>query len=846
MATYLPNLISFSGFILLTYPYYIVNVPKTWDDAGLFCQTQCNSHLASVHSIHDFYQISNRFYEWSLLAAWIGLRYDFDAGTYKWTDHTLFDFGNALNHQLPWAVNEPSHDGHCIEVRISNHNNGTWNDNQCNKTKAFICNECVYNTVVNVASYYVSPNQFEFTNARTYCHDRCHSELASIHNDNDQQMAMYLAHVSPKLHAFTYSHNIQFGLHKDAAESTFSYLDGTPFDYGNIPSPQGIYPWNEGAPAIATTARCVHLQDDMYTTPKYRWAERSNWCSDTSHMFMCNSCDGELNKYAVIHTVKRTYSAAQSYCNTSLGTSLISIHSKYDYDLATQLCRIANSESHDTGEYSGCYVDFARDIQDASMWVTACKFERVDCDVPRYFLCSLPSLLCSDLDWYSLIGIHAIDNCEMYTNPEETHNVIILTKQFINHNGWLIIEHIFKFVAIHTASKNLDISAGIVLFNVVNSNSDYHYLSLNPMQNTVNVLLHMNGMDHVIETHNLTRYNVQLQMNTYYVLKLSMYYSNDTQTMIIVHINDSTQLSFVLNTIQSTIRSGYIGIRNTYTNIRSTSLYISGVSITWNDPLPSLYTTSSATIGRVPMTPRALTTDSVSTASPTADNIFIEAYDTTAAQVEVKNDKNDKDDSIINMQDTSIRYVLYGGGCLLAFFVCCLCLWLLSVLIMRQKRNHKSSAILVPDCDAMEQPSKDVQEEGQTVLLWLTYQVELPYYYPLFIQHGYYSLDLVQSITQDVLEEMGINIIEHQTHIMGAVFKLQEDIQLQEEPKEEVELCVVYKDVEQHEDSRVMAPEPMHHASILDVDDDGLSLMANCDVSTEIVRSSSKKAYRFR
>eukprot|EP01084_Bolivina_argentea_P220136 373136_1 len=167
----------------------------TWDDAEAYCQTECDSHLASIRSYQDLIDIKTLLTPWQEFGTfdlWIGLK--LNAST--WTDQTSFTF------HAPWYPSNPSGDGQCIEIIFDVLSpNGAYNDYGCTNYNSFICNECVNYTIdyPTYTTFYLSPNQFSFVNAQAYCKDHCHSELASIHSDEQHNAAVYLGMDGPTL-----------------------------------------------------------------------------------------------------------------------------------------------------------------------------------------------------------------------------------------------------------------------------------------------------------------------------------------------------------------------------------------------------------------------------------------------------------------------------------------------------------------------------------------------------------------------------------------------------------------------------------------------------------------------
>eukprot|EP01084_Bolivina_argentea_P283770 486096_1 len=143
----------------------------------------------------------------------------------------------------------------------------------------------IYHTLVY--GYYVSPSKLDIFQARPFCVGHCKSDASSIHNNKENIDAIYQSR------NITYLHNsidddVWIGLSAYVAGS-YKYLDGTPWNYGNSTSYYN-YPWDDSKPSniisYSVKINSNNRWEDANSTEKYR--------------FMCNTCDGILNKY-IIH-----------------------------------------------------------------------------------------------------------------------------------------------------------------------------------------------------------------------------------------------------------------------------------------------------------------------------------------------------------------------------------------------------------------------------------------------------------------------------------------------------------------------------------------------------------------
>ena len=210
----------------------------TWNDAQLFCQTKCNSDLASIHSDSDQIKVSQIVQEYfdadTEINVYIGLRYNLTSETFSWSDHSPFIFGSTLK-QYPWTNNRPNTPatGECMQIAWWTSN---WVDSGCVGLKPFLCNDCPYDNYQELPTYYLSTSRFDIYNARKYC-QHCDSEIASIHNERDYQLAVQMAYDQPKYEYSKHSdwqsaHNVLIGLYRNDSTQTLpmSWIDGSPFN----------------------------------------------------------------------------------------------------------------------------------------------------------------------------------------------------------------------------------------------------------------------------------------------------------------------------------------------------------------------------------------------------------------------------------------------------------------------------------------------------------------------------------------------------------------------------------------------------------------------------------------
>ena len=110
--------------------YYVINIYSTtsyhlslnaidWNQAESFCQSHCNSNLASLHSTDDYLEGLNIIHRNPYInqRVWIGLNDMDHPEHWEWSDSSSFNFGNTINlttgliieGSYPWRENEPNY-----------------------------------------------------------------------------------------------------------------------------------------------------------------------------------------------------------------------------------------------------------------------------------------------------------------------------------------------------------------------------------------------------------------------------------------------------------------------------------------------------------------------------------------------------------------------------------------------------------------------------------------------------------------------------------------------------------------------------------------------------------------
>ena len=199
----------------------------------------------------------------------------------------------------------------------------------------------IISLLVNVQSYWLSQNLFDWQSASTYCSLHCNSTLVSIHSsDEHENIRNYLLNHDSYITLDDYDNkfkNIFIGLNKMSDNITWEWSDGTPLDFGGGTS-GGIYPWRDNEPGGERDCAAYSYDQD------YAWEDQR---CDRKRRFLCNSCEGVLEKYILYNQQSLDCAAASSYCQSlTIPTNLISIHNEEDMDSAKALCS-AKKETND-------------------------------------------------------------------------------------------------------------------------------------------------------------------------------------------------------------------------------------------------------------------------------------------------------------------------------------------------------------------------------------------------------------------------------------------------------------------------------------------------------------------
>eukprot|EP01084_Bolivina_argentea_P025008 46543_1 len=327
------NIILLSTVFDITNAFYLSLHTFKWPNASTYCQSYCNSDLASIHSEEDHLKtvdlINRNDYVYE--QTWLGLNDIATTDLWVWSDASDFNFGNIRNSatgkiqmgSYPWRIDEPDPYKTSQGVALEN---GQWIDRETTSRRYhFLCNDCSG----KINKYAIIHGDFNFTAAETACQDIFGTSLASIHNNDDMTEAV----IACKQRSKTYG--CWIGLNdSDITASTpqYQWTDHTTWDYG---TEFYQYPWYAGTPNKGEP--CVFLDPQDKTPGEYLWDDHP--CDETIKA-LCNApseiCDsnqwiiikGDTNKwiwkskpYEILKTTIETESIAilanKQYINTA-------------------------------------------------------------------------------------------------------------------------------------------------------------------------------------------------------------------------------------------------------------------------------------------------------------------------------------------------------------------------------------------------------------------------------------------------------------------------------------------------------------------------------------------------
>ena len=420
-----------------------------------------------------------------------------------------------------------------------------------------------------------------------------------------------------------YEADVWIGLKATGTISLLEWSDGTNWIY---PKPTGVDPWASNQPDNTDLGRCITMWHDSF-----RWYDRL--CTEEKR-FICNSCEGVLDKY-MLYPTGSSYTTAQDYCLNTIGTSLASIQN-YDDFISSQLlcetkqvdCWIGLNRLNDQGSltsfnqfewtdgtpYESGYSWYGYGGQGTLPWGgggqpngvasgandpyciaidSDLNYEWNDdsCSVLYDFLCNKPSEIYYPSQW---LNLYSPNSDIIFSNGIATSidsgTAIISNKRWNNDNWPLKIEYIFQFDGNNVNENTNDGYVGVVIYHKEEATSlsicDYHFIGVEIDGNQVYSLYgQYKDYDTIITGARST--SSIFTINTSRLYKISIELVNDDPSypgqLVINHgIEDEVSTTTRHDPYSSASNENYItsvkyiGIKNDNIAVTHQSLYISG------------------------------------------------------------------------------------------------------------------------------------------------------------------------------------------------------------------------------------------------------------------------------
>eukprot|EP01083_Nonionella_stella_P053306 141035_1 len=360
-------------------------------------------------------------------------------------------------------------------------------------------------TPINAMHYFLPGIILSMNDSMQFCDEICDSDLASIHSVSQLNDAVNAINVRPKDVWATTLHRrdeAYIGLRSDDYPSIpFSWNDDSPFNYGNNTHP-GTTPWKQDHPNGIDADTCVVLETDG-------GAWRDVPCHyDSFNRFICNDCNGKINKYALLNGDYATYNESDDLCLQIYGTSLASIHTNRDIIEITSLLRISQDNIAWIGlEYiyndsmanyweDGTLFDYGYVYNKSCESSMCCAvynithpqiWEYKPCQTSHAFICNLPSELSLALntwtpvngEWsYDPINLDIIHESIIDYYDDNNSEIILLNKQWFNGHDPLYIDFTFAIDS-NPMSYGSDAMYGLNIYNGVNaSDCNYYFIGV--------------------------------------------------------------------------------------------------------------------------------------------------------------------------------------------------------------------------------------------------------------------------------------------------------------------------------------------------------------------------------
>eukprot|EP01084_Bolivina_argentea_P166595 289206_1 len=443
--------------------------------------------------------------------------------------------------------------------------------------------------------YVLISSDLTWNGSSNICKWKCNSELASIHNEQQQQQILNLIN-NDNINQLTQK-SYWIGLYKDNitkqwvwSDNSATYILNTSYDAWYPSEPNNDY------------ENCVELH--AHNGFNYAWNDAR---CDKNIRTICNQCTPilELNKYILIYG-EWTHSEANNECYQQYGTHLSSIHNDRDELEASNLCKSSSDGNcwlgasdedmegiwlwNDGTEWN--YTDWAIDrpndvngnehcLQIWSMTTNEdpWKWDDYQCGQPRFrAICAMPSLLCLYNKWNVIGGnwtwITSASMCGEVINSNRADGNILWygdeSGNVLPLNVWddIIIEYTYTMT--DTVSYGDKDNAGIIFGAQTvtdhKNDGDYYNVEIRPATNRVVFSRTRNNDWSSLRGAKL---NFIYESGVYYRLKVEVVENNFN-----VYVNDELYINYTDNSNES-FAFGTIGLRNYFATTISKYLYVS-------------------------------------------------------------------------------------------------------------------------------------------------------------------------------------------------------------------------------------------------------------------------------
>jgi len=245
--------------------YYDDSLSYTWHEAEAKCES-IGSTLATITDFSDEFDAQDIRIDESI-DTWIGYNDILNEGDWQWIDERDFDYNNW--NQGTYEPNGKYYENCAVIAGTYRNFDNRWVDVSCNaKIRQWICNYPIIKKS-NDNKYvciFDSIGGFTFDIAENYCKQVFHSNLASIHSNDDNTRFF---NTRAKIISTAFGLKYKF---KDE-ENILYYTDGTSYDYTRFT--------NNDIDASNEFETCF-----FYNPYNADWADTS--CDTQFYQFMCN------------------------------------------------------------------------------------------------------------------------------------------------------------------------------------------------------------------------------------------------------------------------------------------------------------------------------------------------------------------------------------------------------------------------------------------------------------------------------------------------------------------------------------------------------------------------------